>query len=445
MATQFDGENLICTLDTPVGGVLTLDFEVLYKEWKQWQLSGHGNRGYPPMFFDSFGGNALVPGIDAGSYFIFQNARGWRIRPAEADHTIYPVGNLVPQDSSLPIAIPTLGAYTVIGFGLQPVTQKISADLADGLESMTYLGKEGVGIYVDPLNATGKAVDGGAFPAGNIRNPCTTEANILALEAEYSFRNVYCRSSFSLTDDHSSGSVFFGDNPQTTVVTVGDVATYPNKDASNCKFQDCFIQGEFDAANIIWECIVGDVTNANGFIYQSTINGTITVKDNISMERCWISPQAPGQECTIDFDGQAKTVIMSQWSAGRVRCINMVPGSFLGISGTGGRVVIDDATGSTITGGTVVYAGAIQVDDTYGANLDLLRDSTTASDVWDKVIEANYKASEVLKLLAAASAGKLSGAETTTVVIRDLSDTLDRIVATVDANGNRTAVTHNVS
>jgi len=47
--------------------------------------------------------------------------------------------------------------------------------------------------------------------------------------------------------------------------------------------------------------------------------------------------------------------------------------------------------------------------------------------------------SERLKL--SSLVGKLSGATTTTVSIRDTGDAKNRIVATVDANGNRTAVT----
>ena len=195
--------------------------------------------------------------------------------------------------------------------------------------------------------------------------------------------------------------------------------------------------------NIIWESIVGDITDANGFIYQSTIQGTITVKENVSMERCWISPTSPGQEFTLDFNGQAKTVIMSQWSAGRVRCINMITGSFLGISGTGGRVIIDNADGDSITGGTVVYAGAIDVDDTYGANLDALNDSTSAGQVWNKQVEGTYTAQQVMRIMSAALAGKASGLDTNAPVFRDISDTTNRITATTDASGNRTAVTVN--
>jgi uncharacterized protein YodC (DUF2158 family) len=48
---------------------------------------------------------------------------------------------------------------------------------------------------------------------------------------------------------------------------------------------------------------------------------------------------------------------------------------------------------------------------------------------------------QVLKLCLAALAGKLSGAGTTTVTIRAADDSKDRITATVDGDGNRTAVT----
>lgn len=51
-----------------------------------------------------------------------------------------------------------------------------------------------------------------------------------------------------------------------------------------------------------------------------------------------------------------------------------------------------------------------------------------------------YTLEETLKLCLAALAGKLSGAATTTITIRAADDSTDRIVATVDADGNRSAV-----
>lgn len=56
-------------------------------------------------------------------------------------------------------------------------------------------------------------------------------------------------------------------------------------------------------------------------------------------------------------------------------------------------------------------------------------------------VETGLTPREALRLTSAALAGKISGAETTTVVIRNTADTKDRITATVDADGNRTAIT----
>lgn len=61
-------------------------------------------------------------------------------------------------------------------------------------------------------------------------------------------------------------------------------------------------------------------------------------------------------------------------------------------------------------------------------------------------IETGLTLRQAMRLLAAASAGKLSGAATTTIVIRNAAaDSKDRITATVDADGNRSAITLDLS
>ncbi len=55
-------------------------------------------------------------------------------------------------------------------------------------------------------------------------------------------------------------------------------------------------------------------------------------------------------------------------------------------------------------------------------------------------VETSLTLRQALRLIVAASAGKVSGASTTTVTIRNYGDSKDRIVATVDAYGNRTAI-----
>jgi hypothetical protein len=80
------------------------------------------------------------------------------------------------------------------------------------------------------------------------------------------------------------------------------------------------------------------------------------------------------------------------------------------------------------------------------ANLDtqlgaLPTAAENATAVLDEIIEAALSLRQAMRLCIAAMGGKASGLETTTAVYRDSADTKDRITATVDANGNRTAVT----
>lgn len=60
-------------------------------------------------------------------------------------------------------------------------------------------------------------------------------------------------------------------------------------------------------------------------------------------------------------------------------------------------------------------------------------------------VETGFTLRQSGRLMLSALAGKLSGGATTTVVIRDVNDTKDRITATVDANGNRTATTYDLT
>jgi hypothetical protein len=60
-------------------------------------------------------------------------------------------------------------------------------------------------------------------------------------------------------------------------------------------------------------------------------------------------------------------------------------------------------------------------------------------------VETGYTLRQALRIMAAALAGELSGAATTTITIRNITDTKARITAVVDADGNRTAVSLDAS
>ena len=71
---------------------------------------------------------------------------------------------------------------------------------------------------------------------------------------------------------------------------------------------------------------------------------------------------------------------------------------------------------------------------------DVPTTAAIADAVLDEVVEGSATMRQYLRGYASALFGKLSGAATTTVVIRDVADTKPRITATVTADGDRTAV-----
>ena len=89
---------------------------------------------------------------------------------------------------------------------------------------------------------------------------------------------------------------------------------------------------------------------------------------------------------------------------------------------------------------------------TVDANVDAILDDTGTSGVLlstsalgsifdDEAVVGTYTMRQLLKVFAAALAGKATGGGTTTITFRGVDDASNVIVATVDASGNRSAVT----
>lgn len=66
--------------------------------------------------------------------------------------------------------------------------------------------------------------------------------------------------------------------------------------------------------------------------------------------------------------------------------------------------------------------------------------STAVDAVLDEVLEGTFTMRQVLRLLSSMLLGLASGGGTTSISFRDLGDTKNRIVMSVDSKGNRTSV-----
>ena len=102
----------------------------------------------------------------------------------------------------------------------------------------------------------------------------------------------------------------------------------------------------------------------------------------------------------------------------------------------------DDATLAQIA---LVKAKTDLIPASPAAVGDIPSAATNAAAVWAYVTEGTTTAVQMMRGFAATLLGKASGLATTTAIYRDIGDTKARVTATVDADGNRTAVTRDLT
>ena len=89
--------------------------------------------------------------------------------------------------------------------------------------------------------------------------------------------------------------------------------------------------------------------------------------------------------------------------------------------------VVDAILKDTGTDGVVLKAAGLNAD--------------AVDEILDEVIEGSTTLRQAIAVMLAALAGKSSGGGTTAIKFRDVADSKNRISATVDSGGNRTAIT----
>ena len=103
----------------------------------------------------------------------------------------------------------------------------------------------------------------------------------------------------------------------------------------------------------------------------------------------------------------------------------------------GASVLLSPGTGA---GQVSLSSGAVTV----ATNNDKLGYALSAAGVdavLDEVVEGTYTLRQAMRLLLSLLGGKASGGGTTAIMYRDTGDTKDRVLMAVDSNGNRSAVT----
>jgi hypothetical protein len=104
---------------------------------------------------------------------------------------------------------------------------------------------------------------------------------------------------------------------------------------------------------------------------------------------------------------------------------------------------------ATITGTATIANAPLSGAANVGANIRI-GFNPSAEDITGNLLDAQFvetgvSVRQALRLITAILAGKVSGAEGTTVTFRNVGDDKNRVVATVDSNGNRTTITYDLT
>lgn len=104
---------------------------------------------------------------------------------------------------------------------------------------------------------------------------------------------------------------------------------------------------------------------------------------------------------------------------------------------------ISGHTTATTFGGKNQKVVPSETINDYKADVSGLATSTEVNAIalLDEVVIGTYTVQDILTILAAKTVGKATGGGTTTITYRGVDDTSNVVVETVDANGNRSAVT----
>lgn len=134
--------------------------------------------------------------------------------------------------------------------------------------------------------------------------------------------------------------------------------------------------------------------------------------------------------------------------SGNVIAALAASGTFAGVASFSGAVVAKGNIAGTFAGVaefTAIRYATGSMSGSFAPPVTLEAQGFSAYLLDTEIVETGLTLRQALRLVTAATAGKISGGGGATVTIRNaVADGVDRIVADVDSNGNRTAITYDL-
>lgn len=345
----YDFDNLIITL--PAQSQVDLGREV-YSAWKRAMKANDQPETGVYQAWGTSGGEPLTPGVTAGSYYFLRNDIGWRIKPPEQDIDINLVGNLAPTDTSLPVTIPTTGAFTALITNLQPITQNVE-ELLSEQEKAAYNGF----VVVDQAGGT----PGTSYPAGLFEMPVDNLTDAKTILAAVGGRGIVVEGNLTLDQD-MDGYRFRGEISERL-----NKVSLNNFSVDNSSFEGVTISGTGSGKIGAERCILESMEGLTGTFRQCGFVDSVSVltSDPIVFAFCHSEVAGSGKPL-ISCNGVAVDISFRAYSggldvanysqAGSVMTIDLISGApRLNASCTAGEIVVrgvgnltDNSAGTTV-------------------------------------------------------------------------------------------------
>ena len=288
-------------------------------------------------------------------------------------------------------------------------------------------------VNIDVVNGESGIV----YPLGTVRYPVNNLSDASVINTNYGF-NAFLISGEATAIENRNNTHFKGRSG-----FANDSLDLGGFTYTGCIFENLTLTGDMAESNncTFIGCYINGVKNISGETIGGRLNGDITIEPEHSFSGIEIVVE--GDFTTIDLQGVAGTVASFDINSGYILFKNSVDGCLIEINLKGGEIEFED----TCIGGEYYLEGFGQFYDnstgmTLKANnlLYIPDESAIVTALLEQNLEETYTIEEVLKIIVSVLAGKTTGGGTSVLKFRDILDTKDRVIATVDENSNRISI-----
>lgn len=208
--------------------------------------------------------------------------------------------------------VETVGANSNIGAVINVNQVSVSTANSAGLQDLNSLQAASFGgeIVVDSVNG----LDNVAFPFGTRSHPVKSMSTAESIAETRGIRTFRFLAAMTLTGlDFSDGHRFLGESASTVVLTVDSSA-----DVTSCEFENLTLQGDLDSGVTIRNCAILDITNFNGFMFQSALFNTVEIGGSSTalILSCYSGIPLGTADPFIDMGDDDTTLIVRDWNGG---------------------------------------------------------------------------------------------------------------------------------